>query len=141
MNEDVTQPLTVAQMADVTGVSAHTLRYYERAGLIHAVGRSAGNQRRYSSEDVEWLKFLLRLRATGMPIAQMRRYAELRALGADTMAERMSLLESHRVGLRQQVDRLHRHEDALMAKIDKYRTDLAAWEPGREHSEGAQTVE
>lgn len=64
--------LTVAQMSAATGVPAHTLRYYERVELIRPVARNSGNQRRYSAADVEWVKFLLRLRETGMPIAQMR---------------------------------------------------------------------
>jgi DNA-binding transcriptional MerR regulator len=116
--------LTVAQMEAVTGVSAHTLRYYERAGLIHPVARNPGNQRRYSEADIEWLKFLLRLRETGMPIARMREYAGLRAQGTSTTGARLSLLEAHRVGLHERIALLRGHERALEAKIATYRDDL-----------------
>lgn len=86
--------LTVAQMSGATGVTAHTLRYYERAELIRPVARNSGNQRRYSPADVEWVKFLLRLRETGMPIAQMREYAILREQGPATTEPRLRLLEA-----------------------------------------------
>ncbi|MFT0848269.1 MerR family transcriptional regulator [Actinomycetaceae bacterium L2_0104] len=118
--------LTVAQMSAATGVSAYTLRYYERVELIRPVDRNSGNQRRYSAADVEWVKFLLRLKETGMPIARMREYAELRARGPITTRERLRMLEEHRVGLREQIDRLHTHEKALASKIVVYQDDLAA---------------
>ncbi|WOP17352.1 MerR family transcriptional regulator [Raineyella sp. LH-20] len=127
MTEDLeASGLTVAQMATATGVSTHTLRYYERAGLIHPIARTAGNQRRYSPDDVAWLEFLLRLRETGMPIAQMREYAVLRAQGAATTEARLALLETHRTAVRARIAALRRHEQALEAKIETYRHDLAA---------------
>jgi len=101
--------LTVAQMAAATRVSAYTLRYYERAGLIRPVARNSGNQRRYSAADVEWVRFLLRLRETDMPIAQMREYAELRARGVLTTEARLVLLGAHQAGLREQIARLRAH--------------------------------
>ncbi len=133
--------LTVAQMAAATGISAHTLRYYEKAGLIESVARNAGNQRRYSGADIEWLKLLLRLRETGMPIAQMREYAELRADGTQTTAARLALLETHQAGLREQIARLRRHETALATKITTYQADLAAQQTGRDRTEGEGTDE
>lgn len=137
MDETGRTGLTVAQMAAATGVSAHTLRYYEKAGLIEPVARNAGNQRRYSEADIEWLRFLLRLRETGMPISQMRTYAELRADGAQTVAARLSLLEDHHAGLREQIALLRRHEKALAAKIATYRADLASRRTAADHDEGA----
>lgn len=141
MDKEGTPWLTVGQMAAATGVSAHTLRYYEKAGLIESVARNAGNQRRYSSADIEWLTFLLRLRETGMPIAQMREYAELRAEGPQTTAARLALLETHQAVLREQIARLRRHEKALATKITTYQADLAAQQAGRERTEGAGTDE
>lgn len=118
--------LTVAQMSAATGVSAHTLRYYEGAGLIQPVARTAGNQRRYSAADVTWLQFLLRLRETGMPIVQMREYAQLRAQGPTTIEQRMRMLDAHRAAVQAQIATLRGHETALAAKIATYRRDLAA---------------
>lgn len=128
-------------MAAATGVSGHTLRYYEKAGLIEAVARNAGNQRRYCEADIEWVKFLLRLRETGMPIAQMSEYADLRAQGAQTTAARLLLLEKHQARLREQIVLLARHEKALAAKIATYRADPAAQQSTADQSEGAEVVE
>jgi DNA-binding transcriptional MerR regulator len=119
-------------------VSAHTLRYYEKAGLIEPVARNAGNQRRYCEADIEWLRFLLRLRETGMPIAQMGQYAELRAKGPRTTAARLSLLEAHRARLQEQIALLRRHEKALAAKIATYHADLAAQRSSGDQTEGAE---
>lgn len=118
--------LTVAQMSAATGVSPHTLRYYERAELINPVARNAGNQRRYSANDVEWIEFLLRLRETGMPIAKMREYAHLRAQGSTTTESRLRMLETHQNRLREQLRTLRAHEKALAVKIDTYRNDLVS---------------
>jgi len=117
--------LTVAQMAKVTGVSGHTLRYWERAGLIDGVARSDGNQRRYHAGDVEWMEFLLRLRGTGMSISDMRRYAELRAQGPGTVPARRDLLGEHHARLRDQISTLQAHERALKDKIDIYANMLS----------------
>jgi len=117
--------LSVAQMATLTGVSADTLRYYERAGLIPHVTRNAGNQRRYQQSDVEWIRFLLRLRQTGMPIAAMRAYAGLREQGESTVAARMALLSDHQQRLRDQLRVLRAHHRALEHKIATYAQMLA----------------
>lgn len=120
-------------MSAVTGVSGYTLRYYERAGLIHSVTRSGGNQRRYQPGDVEWVRFLLRLRETGMPIAQMRRYAALRSEGTTTLRARLELLAEHHERLREQITALRGHERALRTKVETYRQMLADTEQERSH--------
>ena len=75
---DTPVSLTIAEAAERTGLSPHTLRYYERDGLLlSGVGRSASGHRRYTEEDLGWIEMLTRLRATGMPIRDVRRYAEL----------------------------------------------------------------
>lgn len=93
---DMNTSLSIAQAAQATGLTAHTLRYYEQIGLIAPVERRSG-ARRYSADDMRWLEFLVRLRATGMPMRDMQRYAQLRRLG-DTpasLAERQTLMEEH----------------------------------------------
>lgn len=111
-------------MSAATGVTAHTLRYYERVDLIRPVARNSGNQRRYSAADVAWVEFLLRLRETGMPIARMREYAELRAQGPSTTASRLGLLQDHRASLHARIARLRAHKRALDTKIAIYQDDL-----------------
>jgi DNA-binding transcriptional MerR regulator len=88
--------LTISDAAAQSGISAHTLRYWERAGLLQPVGRNGSGHRRYAEEDLDRIKFLTKLRATGMPIRQVRRYAELLNGGDKTNEERLALLEAHR---------------------------------------------
>lgn len=118
--------LSIAQMAQHLGVSAHTLRYYERAGLLSPVHRDEGGRRRYVQRDIAWLEFLLRLRATGMPIRDMRRYAQLRAEGDATLAPRLALLETHRKGVAAQIGELQQNLAALDDKLAYYRQAIAA---------------
>lgn len=112
--------LTIAQVAERTGLSHDTLRYYEKAGLIERVGRTTGNQRRYEAADLAWLEFLLRLRETGMPIAEMQRYARLRARGDTTVPDRLTMLREHRADLEDRIRALRRNAAALDDKIDHY---------------------
>ena len=112
--------LTIAETAERTGLTAHTLRYYERIGLIAPVGR-AGGQRRYAASDLAWIAFLLRLRSTGMPIAMMRQFATLRAAGDATVPERRRMLEQHLQGVLAEIDAMQQSAHALQAKIGHYR--------------------
>ena len=93
--------LTIAQVAEATGLSTHTLRYYERIGLLDSVQRRDNGHRVFRAEDMTWLEFLLRLRDTGMPIAQMQAYAALRRQGdsLDSVSARQRLLELHAAAL------------------------------------------
>ncbi|MCU1614445.1 MAG: MerR family transcriptional regulator [Frankiales bacterium] len=117
--------LPIAEVAQRTGLSKDTLRYYEKAGLIEAVGRSSSGQRRYAASDLDWLAFLLRLRATGMSIADMRRFAELRRAGDVSVPDRIELLATHRDDVQRHIASLQGHLDALEAKIDHYQRLLA----------------
>lgn len=130
-----TERLSVAQMSEVTGVSSHTLRYYERAGLISRIPRTSGNQRRYRTSDVEWVRFLQRLRATGMRIAQMREYATLRATGDATVGQRLEFLNEHHSALREHIATLHSHERELRRKIEIYQELKATNERDQHGSE------
>lgn len=91
-----TVSLSIAEAAEASGLSAYTLRYYEQIGLIAPIDRRSG-ARRYGDADMRWLEFLVRLRATGMSMRDMQRYAQLLRKGntASSMAERQTLLEEH----------------------------------------------
>lgn len=116
---------SIAEAADATGVSAHTLRYYERAGLmLHPVDRASSSHRRYSDADLVWIRFLARLRWTGMPIATMRRYTELARDGEGTVAERRRLLVEHREVVRRQLDEVTLSLAAIDHKIDIYDKEI-----------------
>ncbi len=112
---------TIHEAADRSGLTAYTLRYYERIGLLDAPARATGNQRRYDNADLAWLAFLQRLRSTGMPIRTMRRFAQLRRGGERTVAERRALLEEHRDEVLERIAELQRDLQTLTEKIIHYR--------------------
>jgi DNA-binding transcriptional MerR regulator len=118
--------LTISDAARASGVSAHTLRYYERAGLLDPVDRAASGHRRYAPEDLVRIQFLTKLRSTGMPIRQIRAYAELMRGGDETHEARLALLEEHREAVRARLAETARNLDLIDHKIDFYRERLAA---------------
>ena len=95
--------MKIGDLARRTGMSAHTLRYYERIGLLPYADRDGSGRRDYDASILTWIGFLGRLKATGMPIREMLRYADLRARGAVTGPERRRLLEQHREQVRRRI--------------------------------------
>src|SRR5579875_2054119 len=116
------QELTIQQMVEETGLSAYTLRYYERAGLmLDQVGREDGNGYRvYTRAHVGWISFVKRLRSTGMPIRDIQRYTELMRQGDETTVERMQLLQRHRVRVEERLREEEQHLRAIDKKIADY---------------------
>ena len=112
--------LTIAEAARASGVSAHTLRYYERAGLIDGEDRVSSGHRRYTDADLAWVEVLRRLRATGMPIRRIQRYAELVREGEGNERERLELLREHRTAVRAQLAEVRRHLAFIEQKIAIY---------------------
>jgi DNA-binding transcriptional MerR regulator len=130
--------LTIADAAQRTGVSVHTLRYYERAGLVVTpVDRTTGGRRRYQKLDLQWITVCTRLRATGMPIKAIRRYAELVSAGPGNEKERLVLMEAHRADVLAKLAELEENLQLIDHKIDVYRGRVAAgdadqlWAPRR----------
>lgn len=113
-------PLSIDEVARRSGLTAHTLRYNERIGLIAPVTRAAGGQRRYAAADLEWIGFLLRLRETRMPVAQMQAFARLRSEGDGTAAQRRALLEAHLADVRASIAAMQRAARTLAGKITHY---------------------
>ena len=111
---------TISEVVAFTGLTAHTLRWYERIGLMPHVDRSHTGQRRYSNRDLDWLAFVGKLRLTGMPVAHMVRYAELVRVGDDTFEERRELLESTRRDVLSRIAELQDTLSVLDFKIDFY---------------------
>ncbi len=109
--------LSISQVAERTGLSIHTLRYYERADLITGVRRGANGHRCYTETDVAWLEFLQRLRATGMPTSQMRHFAELRRQGNASLEERVAMLEGHHAAVEARIAELNDNLQAIRGKL------------------------
>ena len=113
--------LTIAEAAEQTGLTAHTLRYYERDGLMRTpVRRSASGHRAYDEADLAWISLISKLRATGMPIRDVKRYADLVRAGAGNEAERLELLRAHRERVLRQLDEVRDHLSAIDHKVELY---------------------
>lgn len=111
---------TPAEVTGLTGLSVHTLRYYESVGLMEPVARASNGHRRYNEIDLRRLNFIMRMRATGMPIEKIQQYVELYRQGAATIAERQALLENHYAELQTQLEDLQDTMAYLRRKIDLY---------------------
>ena len=116
---------TTRETAEKCGLSQHTLRWYERIGLLDRVARTADGRRRYSDADLDWILLLSRLRATGMPVRDMLGYAELVRSGAGEQ-ERLVLLEGHREHVRQALRQQQECLELLNHKISAYERRLSA---------------
>jgi DNA-binding transcriptional MerR regulator len=110
--------MTITQLADATGVSKHTLRYYERAGLVPLVERDrSSGHRRYSAGHAQWIGFVRNLRACGMPIREIRAYARLVAKGDSTWDARKAMLATHRARVAATITKLQHHRAMLDQKL------------------------
>lgn len=112
---------SVSEAAARTGLTSHTLRWYEREGLLGPVGRDPVGRRRYTEADLAWLGLLTRLRRTGMPVRDMGRYAELARQGEHTVPDRLRLFEAHRERVLGRIAGLQADLDAVTYKIEIYR--------------------
>ncbi|MFE3326944.1 MerR family transcriptional regulator [Streptomyces sp. NPDC059176] len=111
---------TISEVVAWTGLSAHTLRWYERIGLMPHIDRSHAGQRRFRNRDLDWLGFVAKLRLTGMPVADMVRYAELVREGDHTFEQRRELLEATRSDVRARITELRTALTVLDYKIGIY---------------------
>ena len=123
--------LTITEVARRTGLTAYTLRYYERIGLIAPIARAGGGQRRYAASDMDWIGFLIRLRATDMPIQRMQTFARLRSEGNGTAGERRQLLDVHLTEVMAQIQALQQSAQVLQSKIEFYRQLESSLAPDR----------
>ncbi|MFB8040023.1 MerR family transcriptional regulator [Streptomyces hydrogenans] len=123
--------LSIGEVAEQTGLSVHALRFYEREGLlVGPVRRSSGGRRRYTSFDVDWLLICVKLRASGMPIADLQRFAELVRQGPGNEAERLRLLDAHRLRVDAQIQALEECRSVIAWKVGVYAEHLASGEAG-----------
>jgi DNA-binding transcriptional MerR regulator len=114
--------LSISEAAERTGLSTHTLRYYEREGLmLGGVGRASSSHRRYSDSDITWVTFLTKLRSTAMPISKVREYVDLVRRGDDSTPARLELLLAHRETVIAQLEEMTNSLAAIDYKIATYK--------------------
>ena len=115
--------MNMQAFSEQVGLSAHTLRYYEKIGLLKNIRRNVSGHRCFSSKDLDWVGFIIRLKETGMPLNDILQYAEWREIGASTLVERLQLLEQHQAYLTSNIALQLSHLEALENKINLYKNN------------------
>ncbi len=126
MTDVIPGGLTIGQAAERSGLSIHTLRFYEREGMLPApVRRGPDGRRVYSDDDLEWLEICSNFRASGMPLATIRRYVSLVREGTGNEAERLDLLREHEKRVIDQIGKLTQCLELISYKVNAYSERLA----------------
>lgn len=112
--------LFISDISKKTGLSIHTLRYYEQIGLLKNIHRNPSGRRVYTSLDLEWLEWIKRLKSTGMPLEKMQDFAQFRLQGDQTLKQRQDLLIQHSLRLKQEIRRLKQEQSIVDYKIEAY---------------------
>ena len=119
---NIEQNLTISEVAERTGLSAHTLRYYERIGLMSPIVKGLRGHRRYDEDDLDWITLIQRLRSTDMSVREMRHFADLVRQGDTTIRERRKLLEKHQATLQARLEDIEQTLELLDHKVTTYRS-------------------
>lgn len=113
---------TIKQVATRTGLTDHTLRYYDREGLIPQLKRSPSKQRLYTENDICWIELICCLKNSGMPLAQIKEFMNLCLQGEHSIEERKILLEAHKKSILAQMAFLNNSLDTINHKLENYKT-------------------
>jgi len=116
--------LQISQLARETGLSIHTLRYYEKEGILPPAKRNENGIRIYDSDDIEWIKFACCLRDSGMSIAEMKQFVQLVIKGDETKTERIQMLQLQIKRIEAQFEQLTRFKENIQYKIDLYSSQV-----------------
>ncbi|MGR6874736.1 MerR family transcriptional regulator [Pseudomonas sp. HK3] len=116
--------MNIKQFSEAVDISAHTIRYYEKIGLLKNIRRNSSGHRSFTHKDIEWIHFVKRLKDTAMPLEIIHEYADFRAQGDTTNEHRMKILESHAKCLKDKIEQESGHLKRLEEKIEYYRRVL-----------------
>lgn len=119
---------TIGKFSQLTGLSTHTLRYYEKEGLINPKRDDKGN-RYYIKQDLIWIEFIKQLKQTDMPIKEIKIYFKLRSIGDKTIVERRDMLLNHRKELDLKLIELKENISKLNDKIEFYNNQIKTKKP------------
>ncbi|GAA6136950.1 hypothetical protein NBRC116583_06970 [Arenicella sp. 4NH20-0111] len=116
--------MLISEFAKRSGVSIHTVRYYEKEGLLKSIRRNDSGRRQYQQSDLEWMVWIKRLKSTGMSLANIKKFADLRLQGDNTLQERKQMLSQHALYLKNEIGRLHSELEIVVYKVEAYTEKL-----------------
>ena len=122
---------SIQEVSNKTGLTAHTLRYYEKEGLLSGVERTQGGFRQYTDEDLERLGLICCLKNTGMSIQEIARFVQLTHEGDHTLEERVELLRAHRERVLERMEEMQKHLDKVTWKLNFFSEKLRAYEESK----------
>ncbi|MEC0184629.1 MerR family transcriptional regulator [Paenibacillus peoriae] len=111
---------TIKEASDITGISAYTLRYYEREGILPGVKRDPSGNRLYDEESLEWLHFILALRSTGMPLVEIKQYVDLYQEGESTLKSRKQMMLKHKKKVEKDLLQTYKYLEQINYKLALY---------------------
>ncbi|MGY5450353.1 MerR family transcriptional regulator [Agarivorans sp. MS3-6] len=121
MEKDQTpHSFSVKQAAELAGISSDTLRFYEKKGLLFNINRSPSGHRRFSSKNIDWLRFIVCLKSTGMSLDTIKQYRDMLAEGPKTEPQRLQLLLEHKQQTEQKIACLNNNLEHVQRKIEHY---------------------
>lgn len=112
--------MRIAEAAQISGLSADTIRFYEKSGLLEPIPRDASGHRNFAPGDMGWLDIISKLRTTGMPMKEMQQFAELNAKGKHTIPQRYELLKKHQQRVAERRAEIEACEKILDHKLSIY---------------------
>ena len=129
-------PYTIKEVCERTGLSAHTLRFYEKEGLLTDISRTSGGIRSYSDDDMESLGLICCLKNTGMPLAEIARFIRLTREGEHTLKERCEILREHREHIIAHMEETQKNLDKVTWKLNFFSGKQKEWEAREEEKQG-----
>lgn len=113
---------TIAKAAEKSGLTAHTLRYYDKEGLLPFINRAPCGIRRFKEEDIEWLNVITCLKDTGMPVKEIKKYIDLCLLGDSSIEARLDMIKAQKQKVEEQIGLLKKHQKKIDYKLWYYQT-------------------
>lgn len=130
---------TIGEVSGLTGLTTHTVRFYEKEGLFFGpVRRDSAGRRVFTDFELQWLRVCMKLRSSGMPVPEICRYAELILAGPGNEAERLALLTGHEARVRQQMADLQEALNVIHDKVEIYTRHLGAGTAARLWTHGPE---
>ena len=131
----------IGEIAQKTGLSVHTLRYYEKEGLLPFVQKNKSGLRIYTDKDIGWISLINCLKSTGMPLKGIKQYIDWFLMGNSTLEQRLNMFKQQKTHIQEQLKQMHRHLDKINYKITLYEEAVQLGSLNKAHAKLSQQIE